>query len=120
MICKECGVELENGVNSCPSCGTTVKEPAKLGNTFSIISLVCGILALLDGGTFSTIGAIVTAIVVLLKDRKNTFAWIGLALGVYRFMLQLAAYLLVVVFSIFYFGMFFLLMFMDMGGAMYF
>lgn len=103
MTCKECGTEIESGVQNCPSCDTAVKDVTKLNSTFSIISLVCGILAFLEGGTFSTIGAIVTAIIVLVKDRKNVFAWIGLALGSYCFLVQLAAYLFLIVFFVLYF-----------------
>ena len=118
MFCKECGVQMDADANSCPSCGVTVKEPSNLNYPLTIISLVCGILAFLEGGTFSTIGAIVTAIMVLIKDKKNTFAWIGLALGIYRFMLQLGAYLLLAVFFILYFGMAFFMIFMSMSGAL--
>ena len=119
MNCKKCGTQIEAGITSCPSCGATVKEPAKLGGTFSIISLVCGILAFLEGGPISPIAAIISGIICLVKDKKNVFAWIGLSLGAYTFLMQLLAYLLLIVFFILYIGVIFFMMFMTMSGMMY-
>lgn len=91
MYCKQCGTEIEEGSVSCVSCGTTVKEPMQVNEALSMISLICGVVSLLMGGSLWPIIAIVCGAVSFSYDKTDKKALIGMILGGVELLLQICA-----------------------------
>ena len=108
--CIECGKEIEESWNVCPSCGKVVRggeapqpEPVakpqtqppqyqtrpyqrsySMGgeNTYGAVALVCGIIGLFCGGVIFGIVAIVMGGLGLNRDENSSMATIGLVIGI--------------------------------------
>lgn len=108
--CIECGKEIEESWNACPSCGKAIRgredpksQPVaqpqprppqyqtrpyqrsySMGgqNTYGAVALVCGIIGLFCGGVIFGIVAIVMGGLGLNRDENSSMATIGLVLGI--------------------------------------
>jgi len=108
--CTDCGSEVEDSWNACPSCGKVLREthapqpqpqptpnPYRVqpyqrsyssgnGNTYGIVALVCGLIGLCGAvayfGVVLGIVAISMGGIGLNRDDNNSMAVVGLILGI--------------------------------------
>ncbi len=98
MVCPNCGNQVEDGVQFCPSCGGAVNAQPQMvqgapvaglpKNGKATTAFVCGIIGFLCC-TFVSIPALICGILGVLDakngkvDKKNVWmAWVGIVLGV--------------------------------------
>ena len=80
-VCPQCGKVLEETWNACPSCGRslTLKQQSD-GRTWSILSIVFGIISLLIFGIPLGIAAVICGSVAVSKN--DDLGIIGIIIGV--------------------------------------
>ncbi|MHA2182909.1 MAG: zinc-ribbon domain-containing protein [Promethearchaeota archaeon] len=112
--CSNCGAEIEDSWNICPTCGKSLREtqtipqpqpqqapqpypaqpqqkskPIGGGNIYGIVSLICGLVGLL--GIFAFFGIFLGVLAIILgglgisNDDNNAFAIVGIILGILDF-----------------------------------
>lgn len=117
MICKHCGLEIDDNVKFCPFCGEEVEQEIKneevlvrdsnnngvapCFKVFSIVGLVCGIVSI--AGVFNLLGLFfgIPGIVFGALGKK-TGKKAGLILSIIGFILNIIV--LVVIFAVVIFG----------------